>query len=237
MLSRLVDGVAIFINKLGIIIIIIDYLAIQIYNKDNLIYMIRRTINMKNHDEYIPQFADFNISNTENSGKCLLCGEHSYHIDDGMCPRCLKKTETIENITSRKKPNYNVYKQFIKKANIIKAHSVSGLIVFPLFKYGYASLWFSLSATIIIGLLIYGESFDLGGIIFLSVLVAIFLCLGILHIQNKNKKDYEDFDKYNDMNIKTFNKSSWICPCCNSVNEKISSCETCGVFPKLDIEK
>lgn len=79
---------------------------------------------MKSHEEYVPQFADFYINDTETSGKCLLCGENSDFIDNGMCLRCKKKSETIENITLRKRPNYNAYRQFIKKANINKAHSV-----------------------------------------------------------------------------------------------------------------
>ena len=216
--------------------IIIDYLITLRYNKFNLNDR-KELIEMKSHEEYVPQFADFYINDTETSGKCLLCGENSDFIDNGMCLRCKKKSETIENITLRKRPNYNAYRQFIKKANINKAHSVSRLFVFPLFKYGYSSMWFSFSASIIIWLLLSGDSLDLSITIFLSISVIISLCLGVLHIHIRNKKDYENFDNFNDMNVKTFNKSSWVCPCCNSVNERISACETCGVFPKLNTEE
>ena len=189
---------------------------------------------MKNkNEEYVPQFADFDFNDSIDSGKCLLCGNVSNSLQNGMCVKCKNKSEIMEKITSRKKPDYDIYRKFSKKANINKAHSVSGLIVYPLFKYGYASIWFSLAVSSVIFLLLEGDSLDLGITIFSSILVIIFLCLGLLHIHVQNKKEYKKFQKFNDMNVKIFNESSWVCPCCNSINEKLSCCENCGVFPKL----
>ncbi len=192
---------------------------------------------MKGKEEYIPQFDYSNFEEEETkkvSEKCLFCGKESISLENGICFFCRKAIEEKEGKETVKHPNREKYLEWCEESAVEKANRLKvGLIFLPLFKYGFGSLWF-LPAIWCLLLLISSANEATGVEIVSTIVIAIFfIVLGVLFNMNTKRIRAKKFNRFNNMKVNLEKNGIWVCPCCHRINERISFCKDCGVFPKI----
>ncbi len=191
----------------------------------------------KNNEEYIPQFDYSNFEEEETkkaSEKCLLCGKESISLENGVCFFCRKAIQEKEEKGTVKHPNRERYLEWCEEYAVEKANELKvGLIFLPLFKYGFGSLWFLPAIWCLIFLINIANEATVLEIISIIGITMFFVALGVLFNMNTKRKREKKFSKFNNMTIKLEESGSWVCPCCHRINERISFCKDCGVFPKI----
>lgn len=193
----------------------------------------------KKIEEYIPQFDYSNFDEKEykketNEAKCLYCGKPSVSLNNGVCFSCRSKIEQKSKATSFQEPNLNLYLDWYEQKSINRAKSLHlGLLVYPFYKYGYATIWFYISILCAVFLLLNIEQIESFADVLPFIFLIIFnLIIGFITVKIRNKRKLIKFKKYNEMDVELlYNTTSWVCPCCHYINEKISFCRNCGVFP------
>ena len=198
----------------------------------------------KKKEEYVPQFdySDFDETKTEKPKrqKCLSCGNYSASLVDGVCFTCRNKLDLYTNKTTVQEPNVNLHLDWCEQTSIERACRWHfGFLLHPFFKYGIGTtIWFLVATHFALfnfmGLLNCESISDfLVVAIFSSIPTAIFVTVGVISAKNINKKRIKRFNKFNSQKVQLTQNDSWICPCCHRINETISYCKDCGVFPQL----
>lgn len=185
---------------------------------------------MAKKQEYVPQFdLDCLPDNSKIKYKtCQKCGKQSVSLHDGVCFDCRQKqnaTNAKEKASAKAKPDEQLFNQWNdQKTEKNTTPFLMGLLWKPIRKYGVAAIFIAnglvwlLNSTVEIG---YG------------VIGIISLILGIVLIGIFKKLRHNKFVKFNSQEVDVSYGSTWICPSCDTVNDKLQHCEKCGVLPKF----
>lgn len=130
--------------------------------------------------------------------------------------------------------NYKRYKEYFKKP---RRDSALRTVLVSFREYGMF-----ITPLVLAYLLFYYIVFENGGsengqrgmyiIILISVLVVVIGSFFLRKLYRLNK-----FNRYSNMTVPLFKKNEWRCPHCKAVNNLLSPCKVCGIFPTLSKEK
>lgn len=198
----------------------------------------------KNQEEYIPQFdySDFDETSAEKPKrqKCLSCGNYSASLVDGVCFACRNKLDLYTYKTTVQEPNVNLHLDWCEQHSFEVAHRLPiGFVFYPLLKHGIgATIWFIVSLNFFIyalmGLIHATDTAEaIVALVVFGIPAIVFTIISICLAKGIKEKRIKRFNKFNSQKVQLMPSDSWICPCCHRINENISFCKDCGVFPQL----